>query len=397
MIPIHLTSHFFPEYSGTASRLYNLLCRLSYTVPLITSNRTIDGGLISQKKEQISNIEVRRFSLYPKTILTSVSTIRRLCTIYAYYHISKKLIKKCKDKKFNVIHVHNTLPFGEAARKLAKAYYCPFIFELHGISEETLTGTSKVIQKIYFQKETKRLAEYANHVITLTHSQKERICRFYKLPQEKVTVVPNGVDVEKFISGEKYQKEAEKLKEKLGIRGKIVMYAGIMDKINGLTSLANVIPEIIRIGPNISFVFIGHGSEEDNIVTLSMKFPQVKFLPMVPYNDMPIYYQMCDIFVIPRPSTISAETITPLKLLEVMAMEKPVLGSNVGGITEVIKHGENGYLFEKGNMESFKKMLLEVLDADSRQIGRNARRTILENYTWDKSAKILQQVYEELV
>jgi glycosyltransferase involved in cell wall biosynthesis len=48
-------------------------------------------------------------------------------------------------------------------------------------------------------------------------------------------------------------------------------------------------------------------------------------------------------------------------------------------------------------MESFKKTLLEVLDADNTQIGKNARRTIVDNYTWDKSAKILQKVYEELV
>jgi glycosyltransferase involved in cell wall biosynthesis len=80
-----------------------------------------------------------------------------------------------------------------------------------------------------------------------------------------------------------------------------------------------------------------------------------------------------------------------------MAMEKPVLGSDVGGIAEVIKHEENGYLFEKGNMESFKKTLLEIPDMDNRQIGKNARKTIAENYTWDKSAKILQKVYEELV
>lgn len=106
---------------------------------------------------------------------------------------------------------------------------------------------------------------------------------------------------------------------------------------------------------------------------------------------------MCDAFVIPRPSTISAETVTPLKLLEAMAMEKPVLGSNVGGISEVIKHCENGYLYEKGNMESFKKTLLDVLDGDNSQIGKNARKTVAENYTWEKSAKILQKVYEDLV
>jgi len=396
IIPVHLTSYFFPEYSGTATRLYNLLSRLPYKVSLITSDRMMSGMLIPQESEQINNIEVRRVPLYPQTRLASISAIRRLYTIYAYYQMLRKVIKVGEDKKFDVIHAHNTLPFGEAARKLAKIYHCPFVFELHAISEENLAGISKIIQKIYLEKETRRLTKYAHHVITLTHSQKERICRFYKIPKEKITVVPNGVDVDTFVSGKKYQKNAENLREKLGISGKIVMYAGIMDKINGLADLANVIPSIISEKTDTSFVFIGHGPEEDKIIALSKKYPQVKFLPMVHYDEMPVYYQMCDLFIIPRPSTISAETVTPLKLLEAMAMEKPVLGSNVGGIAEIIKHGENGYLYEKGNMESFKKTLLEVLDADNTQIGKNARKTVVDNYTWDKSAKILQRVYEDL-
>ena len=77
-------------------------------------------------------------------------------------------------------------------------------------------------------------------------------------------------------------------------------------------------------------------------------------------------------------------------------MEKPVLGSNVGGIAEVIKHGRNGYLFEKGNMESFNRILLDVLDTKNGQIGRNARKTIVENHTWDRSVKTLEKTYREL-
>lgn len=387
---VHLTAHFLPEYSGTATRLYNLLYRLPYKISLITSDRIVSGILIHQKSEQMNNIDVKRVSLYPQTMLTSISTTRRLYAIYAYYQFSKKIFKTIEGEKFDIIHAHNILPFGETARKLANICYCPFIFELHGIPEEGLTGFSRVAQKIFLQKETQRLAKNADHIITLTCSQKERICRLYKIQKDKVTVVPNGVDINVFAPKE------EDLKEKLGISGKIVMYAGIMDRINGMLDLANVIPSIIKEKPDTSFVFTGHGPEENKIIALSRKYTQVKFLPMVPFDEMPAYYRMCDAFIIPRPSTISAETVTPLKLLEAMAMEKPVLGSNVGGIAEVIKHDENGYLFEKGNMESFKKTLLEVLDADNKKIGRNARKTVADNYTWDKSAKVLQKVYKDL-
>ena len=80
-----------------------------------------------------------------------------------------------------------------------------------------------------------------------------------------------------------------------------------------------------------------------------------------------------------------------------MAMEKLVLASNVGGITEVIKHGENGYLFEKGNMGSLKQVLMQILDNDYSQICRKARETVVKKYRWENSAAILQEVYQGLL
>jgi glycosyltransferase involved in cell wall biosynthesis len=176
------------------------------------------------------------------------------------------------------------------------------------------------------------------------------------------------------------------------------MYAGYMDDINGMVGLTKFIPQIIRDRPDICFLFIGSGPEEGRLKSLAQDYPQnVKFLSWVPYLKMPAYYQMCDVFVIPRPSTISSETATPLKLLDAMVMGKPVLASNVGGIADVITDRENGYLFKKGNLESFRKTLLEVLDTDNTKIGSEARKTVVEKYNWDRSAQILQQVYEEVL
>lgn len=118
---------------------------------------------------------------------------------------------------------------------------------------------------------------------------------------------------------------------------------------------------------------------------------------MVEYEKMPLYYQLCDLFILPRPSTISTELITPLKLLEAMSMERTVLGSNVGGISEVIKNGKNGYLFEKGNSNDFKNKLQEILNTDNNKISKKARDTIINDYTWEISSSLLKKVYKELI
>jgi glycosyltransferase involved in cell wall biosynthesis len=390
---LHFTSAFFPEYSGTTTRLYNLLSNLPYEIVLVTSDRTIKNEVIELKEEYFNNIKVKRVCLQPNNYLAATAPLRYIHTIWQKPRI---LIDIVKSEQFDIIHAHNLSLSAQAAQKISKKINKPFIMDLHYISQDySSKGVKGVLNTIYINEMAKKLKS-CNHIIVLTKSLKEWVLSNYNLEEDKITVVPNGADINKFALKKEYKKKTEELKDSLNLLDNVVMYAGFMDRINGMSDFARIIPSIITKNPETSFVFIGHGPEEDEIIALSKKYPQVKFLPMVPYDAMPIYYQMCDLFVIPRPSTISAETVTPLKLLEVMAMEKPVLGSDVGGIGEVIRHGENGYLFEKGNMESFKKTLLEVLDTDNTQIGRNARKTIVDNYTWDKSAKILQKVYEGL-
>lgn len=392
---LHLSWYFLPEYSGTTTRLYNILSHLPCSVYALVSNKTMKGKTIALKQEQFKNIFVERISISLPPILDKIAPLHY---VYVIWRQPKIIYTAASRKECDIIHVHDAFACKQAGYHLSKNLGKPLIVEFHGVSQEYSQGITKGLKNNYMATSDQKIINFCRHVITLTNSLKQWLSDTYKIPKEKITVVPNGVDVKNFTASGEYKEKANKMKQELGISEKVILYAGYMDKINGIPFLAKAVHQVIRKRRDACFVFIGHGPEEEKLKSLSREYPQnVKFLPMVPYEEMPVCYEMCDIFVIPRPSTISTETLNPLKLLEAMAMEKPVLGSNVGGITEVIKHGENGYLFEKGNMESFTKMLLEVLDADNRKIGRNARRTVVENYTWDKSAKILQQVYEELV
>lgn len=393
---LHIVNSFLPEYLGTAIRLYNLLSKQPYNIQLYAPDKTLKGEKIQRNEEQFANINVKRVSLdFHKGF---IDAFPYLSSIQDINKKSKILVMHTQKEEFDIVHGHSHF-VGSASKQLAKKTKKPLVYEVHvPITNRYSVRFNPVtfLASVYTKKREMDIMGFSDYIITLTQSLKDWVHNFYNISKEKIIVIPNGVDINKFAPKKEYKKEAEELKERLNLSDNIIMYAGYMDQINGMIDLADVIPSIIKEKTDTNFVFIGHGPEEDKIIALSKKYPQVNLLPTVHYDDIPVYYQMCDLFIIPRPSTISAETVTPLKLLEAMAMEKQVLGSNVGGIAEVIRHGENGYLFEKGNMKSFKKTLLEVIDADNTQIGKNARKNIAENYTWDKSAKILQKVYEEL-
>jgi glycosyltransferase involved in cell wall biosynthesis len=390
---LHLTNYFFPEYSGTTTRLYNIVHRLPFDVTILTADRIVRGDIIALKQEQYDNILVERLPLsfgapgrnsLPWQALTSINRDGQI------------LVESARKREFDILHAHNSVVFGQAAARIARRTGRPFILEYHGLAHESVSGLFKGLKSYYIRRADKNVMGRCAHVITLTSRLKEWVMRRYAVADAKITVVPNGADTARFAPKPEYSVKAAELKAELGIGGKVVMYAGVMDRINGLDSIAAVVPAILAERPGVSFVFVGTG-DSVRLMALRERFPRnIKLVPSVSHNDMPYYYEMGDIFVIPRPSTVSAETIVPLKLIEVMAMAKPVVASDVGGLAEVIRHGESGYLFPKGDNEALKKTLLDALDADNAPIGRNARTTVMENYTWDKAVKKLLQVYEKL-
>ena len=75
---LHLTQYFFPEYSGTTTRLYNIVSRLPFNVQILASNRTVKGAIIAEKEEQFGNVKVNRIPLVPVAQF-------RACQFYAIF------------------------------------------------------------------------------------------------------------------------------------------------------------------------------------------------------------------------------------------------------------------------------------------------------------------------
>jgi glycosyltransferase involved in cell wall biosynthesis len=305
-----------------------------------------------------------------------------------YYH-QKVLVSVSKKEDFDIIQSRTIPPYIESAYKLSKKLNKPLLVEAHPVEDANINS----LYLFYIFKKL-NILKRASHIITLTNSLKEWIHDQYKITEEKITVINNCVDSETFKP--KKSDFTKTLREKLGNPKKIVFYAGFLDDINGINLLIKIMPQIIEENPQISFIFMGHGPYYNTLLKLSKEHDQIKLIPSSKHELMPFYYQISDIFIIPRPSLLSTELITPLKLLEAMSMESVVLASDVGGIKEVIENGKNGYLYDKTNPDSLKNNLLMALENDNHKIKKNARKTILNEYTWDRSAEKLKTVYENM-
>ncbi|MBT9146139.1 MAG: N-acetyl-alpha-D-glucosaminyl L-malate synthase [candidate division WS2 bacterium] len=194
--------------------------------------------------------------------------------------------------------------------------------------------------------------------------------------------IPNAIDVKK------YENKGE---------DNFVLYAGGFRKVKGVNFL---IEAFAKIGDkyDTNLQLIGSGPEEEKLKKLvrAKKLEhRVHFMPLVRKTELrERYLAKCSVFVLP-----SLFECMPVTLLEAMASGKPVIAGDIPGPTDIITQGYDGFLFEKGNIDELKEYLeLHLSDGKLRKIiGKNARKTVEEKYTFEKVADHYLKLYEEVL
>lgn len=406
---LHFTHCFFPVYGGTTTRLYNLLSdelnEHYLYVPQAPSGYIPDNMSVLKEEEDFGNIRVRRCKLVEdfKVKIPVINTFR-------YIEInSDRLVNFVKEEGFEIVHGHNPTEFAAAAMKYAKRNKVPFVCEAHGLAADApMLKKKRYIPKVayssirqLFKLKEKKIFQNADAIITQTTAMKQRIMNVFDIDADRITTVPNGVDESKFDPTKWHQKGKELRREKNWIDKTIFLYSGFLDDINGIDFFLNSIKELPEeIKREIKVVVLGRGPLQKYVKDMSKEESDLmEYLGLVNYNDMPIYYSACDVFVIPRPSTLPAENLIPMKLLEAMAMEKIVLGSDVGGITEVVTNNKNGVVFREGDKDDMFKKISYIVEniGNLDSIRKQARKDVIGNYSWVKSREQLRNVYKSVI
>lgn len=218
----------------------------------------------------------------------------------------------------------------------------------------------------------------ADKIIVTSQRDKDFIVEKYTVNREKIVVIPNYVDTETF--------------RPLGCEresGRII-FVGRLDEQKNLFSLIDAVK-----GLDIRLVLIGKGPLEDALKkkTKEEGIENVVFAGVIPNEILPEELNKSEIFVLP-----SLYEGNPKTLLEAMACGLPVIGTNTVGIKDVVKHRENGYLCGTST-NSIEEAIMEVMKDEElmENLGKNARKTIIENYSLKILAEKELRLMEELL
>ena len=302
---------------------------------------------------------------------------------FVIYYGVRSLVRKLASTNNGdaIIHAHTILPVGLAAILLKKELKIPVICTAHGGDTYILPFRSKLY---YYQAKT--AINNADTVVAVSERLKKIILEIS--PQSKnVQVVTNGIDrdwLEHKASASSSQKPL-----KILFIGRLSIEKGIEELLRAflLLSTEHADCELVLVGENLMASWL------ETFLKKNKLQQRVKVTGAIDHSELPAFYKNASIFVLP-----SHMEGMPTVMFEAMGIGLPVIISDVGGVSEVIKNNVNGLLIKAGDWKDlYLKLKLLINDEKLRaRLGAEARKTVDMHYTWDINAGKMQKIYSEL-
>jgi len=234
-----------------------------------------------------------------------------------------RAINIIKKWKLDVIHSHTEFGVGTFARIIAKQLNIPLVHTYHTLYEDYV----HYITHGYFDKSSKKIAEYltlfycdktANELIVPTKKIYDLFKEKYEVDRN-VHIVPTGIEIDRFYKENVDEKKVTDLKKKLMLLKDdfVIVFVGRIAQEKNIVFLIDAQKEIYKKNNNIKLIIIGDGPESEDYKKLVKKYKleeNIIFTGKVPWDEVPCYYQLADIF-----ATASTSETQGLTVIEAMA------------------------------------------------------------------------------
>jgi PEP-CTERM/exosortase A-associated glycosyltransferase len=395
---LHILDHSIPLQSGYTFRTLSILKaqrQLGWTTFHLTSPKQ---GSSCALEETIDDWHFFRTpSRQARIRLPGLAQFRLI------EETTRRLEEVARRVNPQVLHAHSPVLNVIPALRVGRRLNLPVVYEVRAFWEDAAVDHGTAREGGLRYRLSRALETYALHradaVTTICEGLRSDIVA-RGIAADKVTVIPNAVDVETFRAGEPVDRV---LKGRLGLKDALVAgFVGSFYAYEGLDLLISALPLVLRRAPQVRLLLVGGGPCEETLRQQARNLgvaDKVIFTGRIPHGDVARYYGLVDVLVYPRHSMRLTELVTPLKPLEAMAQGKPVIASDVGGHREMIVGGETGLLFKAADRAALAEAIVAAT-SDSQHRSRMveaARNYVKSQRTWKLSVGRYQGVYEAVI
>ncbi len=287
------------------------------------------------------------------------------------------------ENEFDLMHVHSPLPPVPNTRlPMVSTIHSSVVEDARHIETTNMRGAgTRILTKIVSHRLISMLIESSEAVLVVSDSVASELKEHYGF--ERALVVGNGVDVKIFEPGDNAAKDP------------FVLFVGRLSNGKGLFDLIEA-AKFTLAKHDIRFLICGKGdlgSKLSRIIEKEGLEDRVLLLGHVGRDELITLYQNATVFVMP-----SAYESGPIVLLEAMACGTPVISTVVGMVPNIIVNNENGILVPHGRPSELANAIDRMLENPEfrRSLGRTARRTVENGYSWDLVADSVEKVYHSI-
>lgn len=298
-------------------------------------------------------------------------------------------IQVARREEIDVLHTHWIVPQGLIGAVCGRLLHLPHVLSVHG-TDVNLAAKSRVLGWV-----TKFVTQNCDKILTNSTYTRKILLSIDPSLEDKIEVIPMGVDVEKFRSA-----QSENHRQRPGVT--TVLYIGRLIDWKGLEYLIEAFAIVSRQVPGVKLVIGGEGPEEvrlrQQVKRLGLD-ESVLFAGLIESQDLSTYYREAAVFVLPSVQIEGQTEGLGVVLLEAMACGTPVVGSNVGGIPDIIQDGWNGYLVQERSPAQLAERIVALLESQAvrKRFVKNGLQTVYERFSWKQVSLNFTRVYHRLV
>ena len=396
---LHVLDHSLPEVDGYSIRSQNILLQQKHAGQHVVALTSPKHGRARVPSEEIDGI--RFYRTCHEEAKRGIRSLPYFKETLLIIHLYRRIVEIAREEQIQIVHAHSPSLNGLAAYLAARRLNLALFYELRTLWEEAPSyGDRSLLGWLRFKISRwveSQLMKRVQAITVISQGLRQELVN-RGICDDKIVVVPNGVDLERFSP----RATDETLKRQLGLHERfIVGFIGSFFFWEGLDLLISAASKVVQVRPDIHLLFVGQ-DENDGLHHIVKSLELVKFVTFtgqVPPDRILDYYSIVDLFVYPRISMPLTELVTPLKPLEAMAMEKLVLASDVGGHKELIRNKETGLLFKAGNVTDLAQKIIDIATSREQQLAirEQGRRHVVRNRNWKLIASGYSDLYRRVV
>lgn len=362
------------------------------------------GELDEEKSERIDGIRYFRTCselLPPSVEVKDDSPLRSTLRVVQNVSLFKTAMRVARKYRPAIIHAHSPFTCGIIGNTVGRRLEIPSIYEVRGLWEDSHVGRQDFGERSLRYRGVRLLDDLAlkgaDACCVISEALAEEV-RSRGIASERIVIVPNGVDVETFVPGD----PPAALRGKFGLDDAVVIgYIGSFFYYEGLDLMVEAMKRLVEHFPKLRMLLVGDGElmpTLKNIAAAPALNGRVLFTGRVPHVEILDYYRLLDFLILPRRETRETRLVTPLKPMEIMAMAKALIASDIGGHREMIEDDVNGLFFRSEDVDDLaSKCRILLTDPQRRSdMGSRARKWVAENRDWNVLVHRYTDLYTRL-